>query len=139
MKIMQFEDAPQVRGLEHRGGTFHSRTTAEGTPGTPGNFKFSLSTLGTDYSGPRHRHNFDQYRYMITGDSDYGQDGPLNAGMLRSGAGVTTAADANDYLIHNTTTGAVYYDADGSGAAAAVQILQLVGSPTLTATDFTVI
>jgi hypothetical protein len=82
MKIMQFEDAPQVRGLEHRGGTFHSRTTAEGTPGTPGNFKFSLSTLGTDYSGPRHRHNFDQYRYMITGDSDYGQDGPLNAGML---------------------------------------------------------
>ena len=51
-------------------------------PGTPGNFKFSLSRLGTDYSGPRHRHNFDQYRYMIEGESDYGQDGPLRAGML---------------------------------------------------------
>src|SRR5436190_15200646 len=82
MKIVQLEDAPEVRGLEHRGGTFHSRTTAEGTPGTPGNFKFSLSKLGTDYSGPRHRHNFDQYRYMIEGESDYGQDGPLKAGML---------------------------------------------------------
>src|SRR3954447_19452038 len=82
MKIVQLEDAPLVRGLEHRGGTFHSRTTAEGTPGTPGNFKFSLSRLGTDYSGPRHRHNFDQYRYMIEGESDYGQDGPLKAGML---------------------------------------------------------
>jgi hypothetical protein len=82
MKVMQLEDAPLVRGLEHRGGTFHSRTMAEGTPGTPGNFKFSLSWLGTDYSGPRHRHNFDQYRFMIEGESDYGQDGPLKAGML---------------------------------------------------------
>ena len=35
MKIMQLEDAPLVRGLEHRGGTFHSRTMAEGVPGTP--------------------------------------------------------------------------------------------------------
>ena len=32
MKIVQLEDAPLVRGLEHRGGTFHSRTTAEGVP-----------------------------------------------------------------------------------------------------------
>ena len=82
MKIMQLDDVPLVRGLEHRGGTFHSRTMAEGVPGTPGNFKFSLSRLGTDYSGPRHRHNFDQYRFMIEGESDYGQDGPLKAGML---------------------------------------------------------
>jgi hypothetical protein len=82
MKVTQIEDAPLVRGLEHRGGTFHSQTLAEGVPGTPGNFKFSLSRLGTDYSGPRHRHNFDQYRYMIEGESDYGQDGPLKAGML---------------------------------------------------------
>jgi len=82
MKVVQFEDVTPVRGLEHRGGTFHSRTTAAGEPGTPGNFKFSVSELGTDYSGPRHRHNFDQYRYMLAGESEYGQDGPLRAGML---------------------------------------------------------
>jgi len=82
MKVVQLEDTPEVRGLEHRGGTFHARTIVEGKPGTPGNFKFSLSWLGTDYSGPRHRHNFDQYRFMIEGESDYGQDGPLKAGML---------------------------------------------------------
>jgi hypothetical protein len=82
MKVVQFEEVTPVRGLEHRGGTFHSRTTAEGRPGTPDNFKFSISELGTDYSGPRHRHNFDQYRFMLEGDSDYGQDGPLKAGML---------------------------------------------------------
>ena len=82
MKVVQFDDVTPVRGLEHRGGTFHSRTTAAGEPGTPGNFKFSVSELGTDYSGPRHRHNFDQYRFMLSGESDYGQDGPLKAGML---------------------------------------------------------
>src|SRR5262249_28860622 len=43
MKIVQIEDVERKRGLEHRGGTFHSRTMVEGTPGTPGNFKFSLS------------------------------------------------------------------------------------------------
>src|SRR6202011_4252961 len=82
MKVVQFEDVTPVRGLEHRAGPFHSRPTAGGEPGTVGNFKFSLSELGTDYSGPRHRHNFDQYRYMLSGESDYGQDGPLKAGML---------------------------------------------------------
>ena len=82
MKVVQFADVPLVRGLEHRGGTFHSRTPFAGEPGTPGNFKFSVSELGTDYSGPRHRHNFDQYRFMLSGESDYGQDGPLKAGML---------------------------------------------------------
>jgi len=81
MKVIQVDDAPLLRGLEHRGGTFHSRTLVEGQPGTPGNFKFSLSWLGTDYSGPRHRHNFDQFRYMIEGHSDYG-DGSLGPGML---------------------------------------------------------
>ena len=82
MKIVQIDDVERKRGLEHRGGTFHSRTMVEGTPGTPGNFKFSLSELGTDYSGPRHRHNFDQFRFALEGESEYGQDGTLKAGML---------------------------------------------------------
>ena len=84
MKVVQFADVPLVRGLEHRGGTFHSRTPFAGEPGTPGNFKFSLSELGTDYSGPRHRHNFDQFRFALEGESDYGQDGTLKGGMLGS-------------------------------------------------------
>ena len=82
MKIVQVDDVERKRGLEHRGGTFFSRTMVEGTPGTPGNYKFSLSELGTDYSGPRHRHNFDQFRFALEGESEYGQDGTLKAGML---------------------------------------------------------
>ena len=59
----------------------------------------------------------------------------------RACPGVTAAHDATDRLIYNTTTGALYYDADGTGVTAAVQVA-LLGStthPTLAYDDFMVI
>ena len=61
--------------------------------------------------------------------------GVLSAYAFRAGAGLTAAQDASDRIIHNTTTGAVFYDADGQGGAAAIQILQLTPLATLLATD----
>jgi Ca2+-binding RTX toxin-like protein len=58
--------------------------------------------------------------------------------MLHSGAGVTAAADANDFLIYNATTGALYYDPDGNGDAAAVQFATLSAGLALTAGNFVV-
>ncbi len=82
MKVVQAGEVERRRGLEHRGGTFFSRTLVCGEPGTPGNFKLSLSENGTDHYGPRHRHNFDQYRYMVSGVADFERDGKLGPGML---------------------------------------------------------
>ena len=82
MQIVQQEDVERKRGLEHRGGTFYARTLVQGTPGTPGNFKLSLSESGADHSGPRHRHNFDQFRFMVQGSSSFDRDGVLKEGML---------------------------------------------------------
>ncbi len=65
--------------------------------------------------------------------------GSLAANQFLSGAGVTAAADGNDYLIYNTTTGALYYDPDGNGAGVAQQFANLTGNPAITAADFVVV
>jgi len=51
----------------------------------------------------------------------------------------TAAVDSNDYIIYNKATGALLYDADGSGADAAVQIASLGVNLSLTNADFAII
>ncbi|SEM07518.1 Ca2+-binding protein, RTX toxin-related [Syntrophus gentianae] len=66
--------------------------------------------------------------------------GVLAVGAFHSGT-VNIATQADDRIIYNTSTGALFYDADGTGATAAVQIA-VIGStshPALTNADFMVI
>jgi Ca2+-binding RTX toxin-like protein len=49
------------------------------------------------------------------------------------------ALDAGDRIIYNDVTGAVYYDSDGTGAAAAIQFAELDPGLALTNFDFLVI
>ena len=82
MKIVQADDIPFERGLEHRGGTFHSRRLLEGEPASLDNYQLSLGQMGGDFYSPRHRHNFEQVRLQLDGALDYGRDGKLTPGMV---------------------------------------------------------
>jgi hypothetical protein len=82
MKIVHGDELPSQRWLEHRGGTFHFRVLLEGEQGTPGNFRMAVGEIGGDFYSPRHRHNFEQIRFQITGAQDFGRDGKLKPGMI---------------------------------------------------------
>ena len=63
--------------------------------------------------------------------------GALSANALRLG---TAAADADDRLVYDPATGRLWYDADGTGAAAQILFATLDTPPaTLAASDFQVI
>ena len=49
------------------------------------------------------------------------------------------AQDDNDYILYNTSSGALLYDADGSGEGAAVQFASLSNKPEVSANDFLVV
>jgi Ca2+-binding RTX toxin-like protein len=61
--------------------------------------------------------------------------GTLHSGAFRIGA---AALDADDYLIYNSGTGALLYDADGNGAGAAVQFATLSTGLELNYGDFVI-
>jgi serralysin len=65
----------------------------------------------------------------------------LSPGALAAGAFVigSAAQDADDRIIYNSATGQLLYDADGTGAGAAVHFATLQGAPAITAADFMVI
>jgi Ca2+-binding RTX toxin-like protein len=65
--------------------------------------------------------------------------GTLAASAFVSGAGLTSAQDADDRIVYNTTTGALFFDADGVGGAAAIQFAILDNHAALTNADFVVI
>jgi len=65
-----------------RGGTFHYKRLVEGSSGTPGNFGLMLSRTYENFVSPRHRHNFEQFRYQIEGVCEFGRDGNMVPGTL---------------------------------------------------------
>jgi hypothetical protein len=82
MKIVQGDQIEWVRGLEHRGGTFHFRHLIDGEPGTIDNFSLSMGRNDKDFVSPRHRHNFDQFRFQLEGDLNFASDGKMTPGMV---------------------------------------------------------
>ena len=69
-----------------------------------------------------------------------GSSGRFDAGDARFAANTSgTAQDSSDRVVYNTSTGELWYDADGSGAGSAAILFTLQGAPGLAAADIEVV
>ncbi|WP_225007977.1 MULTISPECIES: ELWxxDGT repeat protein [Novosphingobium] len=70
-----------------------------------------------------------------------GHIGTLTADEFWSAADATSAHDASDRVVYDTSTGVLWYDADGQGGAGAVAIAQLGATthPTLAFSDIQIV
>jgi Ca2+-binding RTX toxin-like protein len=80
-------------------------------------------------------HNVDKIELHL---DQYANLAGITAANLAANA-TGAAGDANDYLLFNTTTKMLSYDADGNGAGAAVNIATLTGVTSFTASDVVVV
>jgi hypothetical protein len=83
MKIVHADQIPVTERVNrHREGRFLERRLLEGDDGSIDNFQFTLVNTGGDFFSPRHRHNFDQFRFQIEGDAGFDRDGTMTAGTV---------------------------------------------------------
>jgi Ca2+-binding RTX toxin-like protein len=101
---------------------------------TTPNKSSNIDTL-TDFSSGVDKLQFDKAIFKSIGST-----GTLNADAFYANAGATSGHDTTDRFVYNTTSGALYYDADGSGKNVAVQIalIGVASHPDLVVTDFIV-
>jgi serralysin len=81
--------------------------------------------------------------YLVVSASAFGLVDPpfgyLNSGSLRVGAGATTATNASQRFIFNTTDRSLYFDAGGNTGASSVKIAVLSSTATINSSNFSVI
>jgi quercetin dioxygenase-like cupin family protein len=70
------------RANKPRGGRFRQRKLLEGKPGTPSNYLLQQAETFGDFASPRHKHNFDQYRFQLRGTFEFSRDGTMTPGVV---------------------------------------------------------
>jgi Ca2+-binding RTX toxin-like protein len=84
---------------------------------------------------------WDMLRFDSGAFSALGGAGHFSSGDARfySAAGASAGHDADDRVVYNTTTGQLYYDADGAGGADAQLVATIQGAAPVVASDIWVI
>ena len=103
------------------------------------NFVFNSPSEGFDWMMDFSTSQGDVINVSATGFGGGLTAGPLIPAQFRSAAGVNSAATATQRFIYNTANGSLWFDVDGVGGTASVRLANLVGIPTLTAANISVI
>lgn len=83
MQIVEVADAPDWNARSTAlGGVASVKTLMEGKEDTPGNFRMNFGSADEGWQVPRHRHNFDQIRYIAAGEFEYITGKVLPAGWV---------------------------------------------------------
>ena len=82
MQLVNLESAPIYGGGGIREGTLDTKELLIGREGSPNNYRVALTLAETEWAAPRHRHNFDQIRFPISGAFHYSKDDILPAGHV---------------------------------------------------------
>jgi Ca2+-binding RTX toxin-like protein len=90
----------------------------------------SVDTI-TDFASGLDELRFDGFTFIRIGGSDFS----AGDGRFHAAAGATSGHDADDRVIFNTSTGEVFYDADGAGSEAAHLVARLEAGASLVASD----
>jgi hypothetical protein len=85
MKVVALADAPAYYDKDNpsaRSGANGDKLLLVGTEDSLDNYKLTLGSVVSVYTTPRHRHNFDQLRYPISGDYVYAKDKAIPPGWV---------------------------------------------------------
>jgi Ca2+-binding RTX toxin-like protein len=107
--------------------------------GGPGADRYTFTTA------PNAATNRDTIKGFVHGADKIVLENAVFTAFTKTGAlaaanfAINRPADANDYIVYNTTSGALSYDKNGSGAGASTQFATLTGVPGVTQGDFLII
>lgn len=82
MQLVRAADVAWEGFAEQRSGTIRQKRLISGKTGSPDNFEFSTVWVPEKYWTPRHRHIFDQIRFVRRGTFGYGRDKVQQAGEV---------------------------------------------------------
>src|SRR5450759_299051 len=83
MQIVQGAEEPIDETASNvRSGVLRKQHILTGDEKSLGNFKFGLMYQVGDFASPRHRHNFDQFRFQLEGECDFDRNGTMKPGTL---------------------------------------------------------
>lgn len=82
MQIVSCDDIEWSEVSGHRSGNIEFKRLLMGREGAPDNFELALTRTHGEYTTPRHRHNYDQVRFAMSGKLNYAPGKELRPGEV---------------------------------------------------------